>query len=298
MKSFYSLLFMSLIGIVVGITVILYNQMPSNSQTEPIPQFNPPYKNFVAGTGIVEASSKNIQIGAMVSGVLNKVYVQSGDNVKEGELLFSIDDKAPKDNIKVLQAAVKLSKMKLLKAQHQLEILKNFKKISSEMVKKTDYIAAQDIVNEEKAALNLAKSNVISLQKKLAFYKVYSPIDGKVLESKLSVGKYFNTKSNLLTIGSDTLNLRVSINEYDVWKFHPKTKAVAYIRGHPKLKTTLQYLYTMPYVVPKKNLTGISTERTDTRVLQIIYALPKEIKFPLYIGEQLDVFIQTKNKEN
>jgi len=132
MKSFYSLLFMSLIGIIVGIAVILYNQMPSDSQTEPIPQFKPPYKNFVAGTGIVEASSKNIQIGAMVSGVLNKVYVQSGDNVKKGELLFSIDDKALKNNIKVLQAAVKLSKMKLLKAQHQFEILKNFKKISSE----------------------------------------------------------------------------------------------------------------------------------------------------------------------
>ena len=59
----------------------------------------------------------------------------------------------------------------------------------------------------------------------------------------------------------------------------------------------LNYAYTIPYVVPKVNLTGRSTERTDTRVLQVIYTVKKTEKFPLYAGELLDVFIETSKEE-
>jgi hypothetical protein len=49
-----------------------------------------------------------------------------------------------------------------------------------------------------------------------------------------------------------------------------------------------------PYVVPKKSLTGDNTERVDTRVLQVIYALDsKEQTF--YVGQQMDVFIDAAN---
>jgi len=164
------------------------------------------------------------------------------------------------------------------------------------MTTKAKYTAAQDDVKEAQAALSLSKSKLKVLQNKRSLYNVYSPIDGRVLESKLSVGKYFAANSKLLTLGSNRLNLRVNINEYDVWKFQPNTKAVAFVRGHPKLKISLHYLYTMPYVVPKKNLSGMATERTDTRVLQVLYTLPKKIDFPLFVGQQLDVFVQSQGK--
>jgi HlyD family secretion protein len=43
-------------------------------------------------------------------------------------------------------------------------------------------------------------------------------------------------------------------------------------------------------VVPKKSLAGDTTERTDTRVLQVIYAVEKP-GVPLYVGQQVDVFL-------
>ena len=45
-----------------------------------------------------------------------------------------------------------------------------------------------------------------------------------------------------------------------------------------------------PLVVPKKTLTGENTERVDTRVLQVIYAIG-ETRQPVYVGQQLDVFV-------
>jgi hypothetical protein len=44
-------------------------------------------------------------------------------------------------------------------------------------------------------------------------------------------------------------------------------------------------------VVPKRSLTGDSTERVDTRVLQVIYAISDD-KLPLFVGQQMDVFIE------
>ena len=44
-------------------------------------------------------------------------------------------------------------------------------------------------------------------------------------------------------------------------------------------------------MVPKKSLTGDSTERVDTRVLQVIYRLERDA-LPVYVGQQVDVFIE------
>ena len=294
MKSFYLLIVLSIIGITVAMAVIFYDERPTGSQTLPIPELTPPYKNFIAGTGIVESRSKNIQIGSFIDGIISGVNVKSGESVKKGALLFTLDKKIIIAKITAQQADIELANTKLKKVQHQFQIIENFKKISPNMVKKTEYTTAKDNVAQAVAELHLVKSKLKVLQKELSFYDVYSPIDGKVLESKVSIGAYFPKNSTLLTIGSDKLNLRVDINEYDVYKFRPHTKAVAFVRGHPKLKIALKYLYTMPYVVPKKNLTGLSTERTDTRVLQVLYALPTKVDFPLFVGQQLDVFIESK----
>ena len=45
-----------------------------------------------------------------------------------------------------------------------------------------------------------------------------------------------------------------------------------------------------PYVVPKQSLTGDSTERVDTRVLQVIFSFTRG-ELPIFVGQQMDVFV-------
>jgi HlyD family secretion protein len=63
------------------------------------------------------------------------------------------------------------------------------------------------------------------------------------------------------------------------------------VRGNPSQQTTLEFVRSEPYVVPKRSLTGGSTERVDTRVLQVIYRF-KPDGFPIHVGQQMDVFIE------
>jgi hypothetical protein len=50
-----------------------------------------------------------------------------------------------------------------------------------------------------------------------------------------------------------------------------------------------------PFVVPKKSLTGDSTERVDTRVLQVIYRIDDK-NVPVFVGQQMDVFIDADSE--
>jgi HlyD family secretion protein len=95
-----------------------------------------------------------------------------------------------------------------------------------------------------------------------------------------------------MLLGDDTnLHVRVDIDENDAWRFRPCAGAVASARGNPDIKTPLQYVRTDPDVVPKVLLTGDTTQRTDARVLQVVYSFdPKSL--PLYVGQQMDVFIE------
>jgi hypothetical protein len=43
--------------------------------------------------------------------------------------------------------------------------------------------------------------------------------------------------------------------------------------------------------VPKTSLTGASTERVDTRVLQVIFSFAPPKDYPVYVGQQIDAFI-------
>jgi hypothetical protein len=87
------------------------------------------------------------------------------------------------------------------------------------------------------------------------------------------------------------LNIRVDVDEHEAWRVHPEAKATANVRGNANLKTRLSFVRFEPFVVPKKSLTGDSTERVDTRVLQVIYRVEDD-SLPLFVGQQMDVFIQ------
>ena len=48
---------------------------------------------YIAGSGIIEASSRNIAISTPVGGVVTGIFVQVGSMVKAGDPLFRLDDR-------------------------------------------------------------------------------------------------------------------------------------------------------------------------------------------------------------
>ena len=96
----------------------------------------------------------------------------------------------------------------------------------------------------------------------------------------------------LLLLGNvEPLHVRVDVDENDAWRVRPEAPAVAFVRGNRALETPIHFARFEPYVVPKRSLTGDTTERVDTRVLQVLYQFhPGDL--PVYVGQQMDVFIE------
>jgi multidrug resistance efflux pump len=144
-----------------------------------------------------------------------------------------------------------------------------------------------------KAAIEQAISQLEQTKIELDRLVVRALVDGQVLQVNVRPGEFVGAPhiEPLMIIGDvRNMHVRVDIDENDIPRFSPGQNAVAMIKGNPKIRFTLKYVKTEPYVVPKKSLTGANTERVDTRVLQVIYAFDPTDK-PVFVGQQVEVFI-------
>jgi multidrug efflux pump subunit AcrA (membrane-fusion protein) len=115
----------------------------------------------------------------------------------------------------------------------------------------------------------------------------------KVLQVNVRPGEYVGTVQGqpLIVLGYvGRLHIRVDIDENDIGRFRPNLPGVAKPRGNPTQEFPIYFVRVEPYVIPKRSLTGANTERVDTRVLQVIYAIDTK-GVPLFVGQQMDVFL-------
>src|SRR3954453_13239659 len=96
---------------VFGVIFAAYSVVTGQRQTPPAQPVTEPaqpqFDSYVAGAGIVEASTENIAVGTTVPGVVTEIFVKIGDTVKAGAPLFRIDDRDLRGELAVRQAAVK-----------------------------------------------------------------------------------------------------------------------------------------------------------------------------------------------
>ena len=288
----YLLPAVAMIGLAVAIsTVIQGNQ--TTPLVEPVVQSaKVPFASYVAGAGMIEASTENIAIGTPVSGIVAAIYVTWGDRVNAGEPLFKIDDRDLQGQLPVAVAKVKESEATLAKTRNLLKVAEGLRIGSS--------ISGVDLANRRfdvainEAVLELAAAQVEQIKIEIERRTIRAPVTGSILQIKTRLGEFAQggalAKPLMLLGDTKFLHVRVDIDENDAWRVQPGASALAFIRGNPDLNAPLQFERFEPYVIPKVSLTGESTERTDVRVLQVIYSFdPAALG---YVGQQVDVFIE------
>jgi multidrug resistance efflux pump len=127
---------------------------------------------------------------------------------------------------------------------------------------------------------------------------VRAPFDGTVLERNVLPGEYATAGRDALMLFGDlsSLRVRVDVDEESAPLVRANSKAVAVVRGFPEKPIALEFVRVEPWVRPKKSLTGATSERVDTRVLQVIFRLgPSDV--PVYVGQQVDVFMEGASRD-
>ena len=296
--------------------------------------------------GLVEANTENISISLPVPGLVTRVYVKSGDHVRKGEKLFSLDDRDVLAELALRQSSVEVSQKRLDRllasprpeeippaearvreaeelvrdAATQLTLIESIQdkraRREEDLLRRRIAVdAAKARLSQAEAALALLKAGswkpdievataevnqalaqVKRLQAEVDRLTVTAPIDGEILQCKVRAGEYGQVgplPQPLILMGNTSrLHVRADVDEQEAWRVQAGAAAVASPRGDGSTRYPLQFVRFEPYVIPKKNLTNEATERTDTRVLQVIFALDRGA--PLRPGQQVDVQVRAQ----
>lgn len=341
----YVLPLLAVVGVIFALWLVVTSAKPvpySQPLTEPA---EAPFRNFVAGAGIIESSTENIAIATPLSGVVLEVSVKVGVAVKSGQPLFRLDDRSLKADLEVRRNTLRMAQEKLLRlkslprpeeippaqarvkeAEASLGDVKNQLALAESL---TDRRAvSREEIDKRRFAVRVAETRLLQAQTNLALLKagswrpdiqvataevtqaeaqvgatqtdierlvVRAPVDGQVLQLNVRPGEFAQAgvmQIPLLVLGNvSLLHIRTDVDEHDAWRVQADVPAKAFVRGNRSLSTPLQFVRVEPYIIPKRSLTGESTERVDTRVLQVIYSFERG-SLPVYVGQQMDVFIE------
>ncbi|KGQ53131.1 ABC transporter substrate-binding protein [Gallibacterium anatis] len=233
---------------ILGITVVLiilaaiyYFNLQSQPKTTYLTE-TAKYSDIqqtVVATGTVRSSNR-VEVGARVSGKVEKILVKLGQKVKKGELIAELDSITQENTLNSAQAQLAAYKAQLVAAQTAYRVANsNFQRIAKLYKRKAssldDYENAQNNLDSTKAnveqiqaQIKQSEIEVNTAATNLNYTKITSPIDGTVISIPVSVGQTVNANQTTPTIiqvaDLDTMLIKPEISEGDITKIKPGMK--------------------------------------------------------------------------
>jgi HlyD family secretion protein len=281
----------------VGATIVMVARLNGQAcdSAPPIEPSPKPYNVSVAASGIVEALSDNVSIGVPEPALVAKVHVRVWDSVQEGQPLFTLDDRELRAQLAVNEANVVVAEATLARLQDQLGRLKS---VGDPRAVSQDEVRTKECdVTVAKAQLEAARAQVAQNKVRLERMVVLAPRAGTILQVSIRPGEYASAtpKTAAMMLGDvGHLQVRADVDEQNATRLQAGQNATAYLKGDTTKPIELHFVRIEPFVVPKVSLTGASAERVDTRVLQVIYSFERPDDRPVYVGQQVDLFVKSE----
>lgn len=158
-------------------------------------------------TGRVEAK-ETIELRPRVGGYLANMHFREGQDVKKGQLLFSIDDREYRAAVDTAQANLARAQTRVELASSDLE--RSNKLLSARAVSQEEFATRQAELRQASADVKSAEAQVRQARLNLEFTRIESPIDGRIGVAMMRPG-------NLVTPGTSLLATVVSVDPMYVY---------------------------------------------------------------------------------
>ncbi|MGZ4958335.1 MAG: efflux RND transporter periplasmic adaptor subunit [Methylomonas sp.] len=257
----------------------------------------------VTAQGKLEAK-EYVDVGAQVTGQLQKLYVDIGDNVTAGQLLVEIDPRvyaarvqADEANIKNLQAQLAGQQAEVIFARQQYE--------RNRELMKSDGVSQQDLQNSEfnfKKAVATADSIHAQIEQvhstlngdrtNLGYTKIYAPMDGTVVTRTARLGQTLNANQTTPIIMQlaklDAMTVRAQVAEADVMRLKPNLPVyfTTLGAGERRWYGTVRQILPSPEVVNNVVLYNVLVD-VDNRDRQLMSGMSTQMFFVLGSAKQV-----------
>lgn len=155
-------------------------------QEQVIPHPSIPFRSYISGVGIVEASSDNIFIGTPMNRIVDKVLVTVGTEVKKGDVLFKLEDNDLKADLimRQLSSEIALAKLKKLEALPRSEDI-----LASEAALKNIQVELNQAQNQYEMVQGLQDSRALSQQEINRRHFSYEQAEARWQEAEAKLNK-------------------------------------------------------------------------------------------------------------
>jgi len=160
----------------------------------------------ITGTGTVTAH-KGTDVGPLIDGIIEEVFVRVGDRVAEGDPLFKTRDVEFRLRVQELEAQTRLAEAESRNSRRELDRIKELHGKGVASVGQLDNVQTKaDIAT---ARLNVARARLDAAKQNLTDATVYSPFDGVITSQQIYEGKFMSTRGGGGGMGGPSGVLRV-----------------------------------------------------------------------------------------
>lgn len=187
----------------------------------------------VIASGTVRSYNR-VEVGAQVSGKIEKIHVALGQSVKEGDLIAEIDSQTQVNNLNTVQAKLASYQAQLKARKVAYEVAKSsYNRISNLYAKKSaslddlntaknSFAEAEANIEETEALIKQSEIDVNTAKTNLGYTKIISPISGTIISIPVSEGQTVNANQTTPTIVQvadlTKMLIKPEISEGDVTK--------------------------------------------------------------------------------
>jgi len=207
---------LTLLGMVLLITQlsgcdkgVAQNAPPPPPEVSAAPVLIKPVSQWDNFNGRVEAV-QSVQLRPRVSGYIDAVNYREGDEVRKGQVLFTIDDRS-------YRAALEQAKAELARARSQASLARSEsgrseKLIGTQAISREAWEQRRSAASQAQADVLAAEAAVDMAQLNLDFTRVTAPIDGRASRAMITAG-------NLVTAGDSASVLTTLVSQQQMYVY-------------------------------------------------------------------------------
>ena len=223
----------------LGLGIGLWYQSSSHEHT-PSPQIATvkydDVQNTVAVFGTIRPN-RSVEVGAQVSGQLERIHVVEGSRVEKGELVAEIDATVQRNRVEERRARLHAQEAQLVAYRSKLALAKSSagrqtRLLAQDATSQASFESAQDhVVSWESSLVRLqseieqSRASLASEEAELGYSRIYAPIGGTVIDLRMTEGQTLiatqQTPVIMVIADLDTMIVEVSVPEADVSKIEP-----------------------------------------------------------------------------
>src|SRR5438876_5666417 len=187
--------------------------------------------------------------------------VQTGDEVRPGQLLAKIDPRIPQANLEQAQAGLEVADAQLANAKAQLA--RSDTLFKAQAITETDYEAAKLAYAQANAQLVNARTNLQTAKDAMEDTQVRAPLKGTIIQKNVELGTVISSPTKdvgggtvLLRMANlDTVQVSALVDETDVGKVQPGIPVTITVDAYPTRQFDGQVLKIEPQAQVNQNVT-------------------------------------------